>query len=288
MSKIKAYGELFKLKQTALLVYSGIFGYLIAAGLGIDWKTLCIFIVASFLSVSGTTGLNMYYDRDIDAIMFRTRTRPLPMGKLDPDEAFAVSMTLTIMGIALGFLINYWVGLSILLGFLIDVYVYTVFLKRRTPLNIVIGAIAGGMPIFGGYAAYVGYPTLKGTLLLLIIAIWAILHIWFIATYYVEDYARAGIPMLPVVVGEEKTVKISFLGLIILFLIILIMKMMNYATIYSLALSGIFTIFICIVLIKYLRTNNREFIRRAYKVLNPYLGFLLIALFLEKIFANII
>ena len=141
--KLQYYAELFKLKQTFLLAYSGVFGYLIAAGLNIDIVKLILFIVASALSISGTTGLNMYYDRDIDAIMFRTRNRPLPANKLDPGEAFAVSMTLAVIGIAIGFMINYWVGIAILLGFLIDVYVYTVFLKRRTPLNIVIGAIAG-------------------------------------------------------------------------------------------------------------------------------------------------
>ena len=283
LMKLKAYAELFKLKQTFLLVYSGIFGYLIAAGLDIDITKLALFIISSVLSVCGTTGLNMYYDRDIDAVMFRTCERPLPMERIDPDEAFAVSMTFTMAGIVLGFMINYWVGIAVTLGFLIDVYVYTVFLKRKTPLNIVVGAFAGGMPIFGGYIVYTGYPTLKAFFLLLIIAIWAMLHIWFIATYYLDDYRAANIPMLPVVVGEEKTVKVSFIGLGALFLITLVMKILNYATIITLAISTIFTVAITIVLIRYLATHNKEYVKKAYKILNPYQGVLLLTLFLEKV-----
>ncbi len=283
MSRAKAYAELFKLKQTALLVYSGIFGYFIAAGLDINIVDLSLFIIASFLSICGTTGLNMYYDRDIDSVMFRTRNRPLPSNRLDPDEAFAVSMTLAATGIAIGFFINYWVGIAITLGFLIDVYVYTVFLKRRTPLNIVIGAIAGGMPIFGGYMVYTKQPTLKALLLLLIIAIWAILHIWFIATYYIEDYQRANIPMLPVVIGEEKTIKVSFAGLAILLAIVIAMKILNYATWFSVSVSLLFTIILAIILIKYLQTNNKEYVRKAYKILSPYQGILLLVFFIEKI-----
>ncbi len=282
--KLQYYAELFKLKQTFLLAYSGVFGYLIAAGLNIDIVKLILFIVASALSISGTTGLNMYYDRDIDAIMFRTRNRPLPANKLDPGEAFAVSMTLAVIGIAIGFMINYWVGIAILLGFLIDVYVYTVFLKRRTPLNIVIGAIAGGMPIFGGYMVYTGYPTLKAFLLMLIIAIWAMLHIWYIAIYYIEDYESANIPMLPVVVGEKQTIYACFLGLFILNLIVFFMLYLNYATMYSLVLSIMFTVAIFLVSVKYLKTDDKKHVRKAYKLLNPYQGLLLITFLIERIF----
>jgi len=282
--KLRHYAELFKLKQTFLLVYSGIFGYLIAAGLNIDLVKLILFMIASTLSISGTTGLNMYYDRDIDAIMLRTRNRPLPANKLDPNEAFAVSMTLTVMGIALGFLINYWVGIAILLGFLIDVYVYTVFLKRKTPLNIVIGAIAGGMPIFGGYMVYTGYPTLKAVFLLLIIAIWAMLHIWYIAIYFIEDYRKANIPMLPIVVGEKSTIYVSFIGIFMLNFIVFVMFYLNYATIYAILTSIVFSIIICIALIRFLKTADKKYVRRAYKLLSPYQGVLLIVFLIEKIF----
>ena len=282
--KLRHYAELFKLKQTFLLVYSGIFGYLIAAGLNIDLVKLILFMIASTLSISGTTGLNMYYDRDIDAIMLRTRNRPLPANKLDPNEAFAVSMTLTVMGIALGFLINYWVGIAILLGFLIDVYVYTVFLKRKTPLNIVIGAIAGGMPIFGGYMVYTGYPTLKAVFLLLIIAIWAMLHIWYIAIYFIEDYRKANIPMLPIVVGEKSTIYVSFIGIFMLNFIVFVMFYLNYATIYAILTSIVFSIIICIALIRFLKTADKKYVRRAYKLLSPYQGILLIVFLIEKIF----
>jgi len=282
-SKLRSYFELFKLKQTFLLVYSGVFGYLIAAGYDIDFTKLIIFIIASFLSISGTTGLNMYYDRDIDDIMFRTRYRPLPSGKINPGEAYAVSMTLNILGIAIGFSLNYWVGLAILLGFIIDIYVYTVLLKRRTPLNIVVGAIAGGMPIFGGYMVHTGHPTLKAFMLMLIIACWAMIHIWYIATYYIDDYKRARIPMLPVVVGERKTIYISIIVLSIIALIVAFMFYLGLSTIYSLIISLVFTLVISLLAMKYLTTNDKEYVRKAYKVLNPYQGILLLVFLIEKL-----
>lgn len=281
MGRLKYYLELFKVKQSALLILSGIFGYLIAAGSDIDINVLSLFIVASILSIFGTTGINMYYDKEIDAKMFRTMNRPLPARKLDPVEAHAVSITLTLIGVGLGFLINIWVGISILIGFIVDAYVYTALLKKRTALNIVVGAIAGGMPIFGGYVAYTGSPDLKALFLALIIMIWAILHIWFIAIYYLDDYKRANIPMLPVVIGPRKTVIISIPLSMLMTGIIYLMYMFKMATILPVICSTVLEIGIIYVSLRYLVESRREIARKIFKFLSPYQVLVLTVLYIE-------
>ena len=283
MGRLSIYAELFKIKQTFLLVFSGVLGYLIAAQLSINPYILLMFIFASTFSVCGTTGLNMYYDKDIDALMYRTKKRPLPTKRLPPGEAYTVSLIFTAVGIGLGFLINHWVGISILIGFLVDVLVYTIALKRRTPINIVLGAIAGGMPIFGGYVAFTGYVDEYAILLSLIVILWAMLHIWYIAIYYIEDYRIAKVPMLPVVVGEKKTIYASFFGLLGIFLVALYIWFTGFGGIFSLITSCIFTTLIVIFSIAFLRTNKKQYSRKSYKVLSPYLGVYLLVLYLERI-----
>ena len=283
MGRLSTYAELFKIKQTFLLVFSGVLGYLIAAQLAINPYTLFMFILASTFSVCGTTGLNMYYDKDIDALMYRTKQRPLPTKRLPYGEAYSVSLIFTSIGIGLGFLINQWVGFSILIGFLVDVLVYTIALKRRTPINIVLGAIAGGMPIFGGYVAFTGYVDEYALLLSVIVMLWAMLHIWYIAIYYLDDYRSAGVPMLPVVIGEKKTIFASFFGLLGIFLTTLYIWYTGFGGVLSLITSCVFTILISVFAVLFLRTNRKQYSRRAYKILSPYLGVYLLVLYLERV-----
>lgn len=282
MSKIKLYLELFKIKQSFLLVLSGVFGYLIAAGTSINFQTFSLFILASILSIFGTTGINMYFDRNIDAIMFRTMNRPLPSKKLDPVEAHAVSLVMTWIGIGLGFMINMWVGITILLGYIVDAYVYSGILKRRTPLNIVIGAIAGGMPILGGYVAVTGSPDIKGLALSSLIIIWAMLHIWYIAIYYLEDYQKANIPMLPVVIGPLKTAKLSIPISILMTTIIYFLWLIKKATLLPVIISTVLEIGIIATAIKYIVSRDRRVAKKIFKFLSPYQVLVLLSLYLEQ------
>jgi protoheme IX farnesyltransferase len=148
----------------------------------------------------------MWYDADVDAIMTRTARRPVPMGRVRPGEALAFGLTLgSFAVVVLGLLVN-WVA-SALLAFTIFFYVviYTIWLKRSTPQNIVIGGAAGAFPPMIGWAAVTGSLSLEPLLLFLIIFFWTPPHFWALALYRTEDYARAGIPMLPVVSGDAST-----------------------------------------------------------------------------------
>ena len=162
---------------------------------------LCIAVGA------GAAGaLNMWYDSDIDAKMSRTAARPIPAGRIAPGEALAFGTTLAGGSVVvLGLLVN-WVAAG-LLAFTIFFYVvvYTMWLKRATPHNIVIGGAAGAFPPMIGWAAATGGVGIEPILLFLIIFFWTPPHFWALALYRTEDYARAGVPMLPVVAGEAET-----------------------------------------------------------------------------------
>jgi protoheme IX farnesyltransferase len=162
---------------------------------------LCIAIGA------GAAGaLNMWYDADIDAVMSRTAQRPIPAGKVLPREALAFGVTLAAGSIAVLGLVANWLA-ALLLAFTIFFYVviYTAWLKRATPQNIVIGGAAGAFPPMIGWAAASGAIGLESVLLFLIIFFWTPPHFWALSLWRADDYARAGIPMLPVVAGRAET-----------------------------------------------------------------------------------
>jgi UbiA prenyltransferase family len=148
----------------------------------------------------------MWCDLDIDAVMARTRDRPLPRGRIAPGEALGLGIVLAVGSVLLmGLAINLVAAalLALTIGFY--VFVYTIWLKRRTPQNIVIGGAAGALPPMIGWAAVTGGLAVEPTLLFLIIFFWTPPHFWALSLYRTEDYARAGVPMLPVVAGEAET-----------------------------------------------------------------------------------
>ncbi|MGH6663813.1 MAG: heme o synthase [Pseudolabrys sp.] len=205
LASVGDYVALMKPRVMSLVVFTALVGMAVAPGslhplIGFT-ALLCIAVGA------GAAGaLNMWYDADIDAIMTRTARRPVPMGHVQPGEALAFGLTLAGFAIVvLGLLVN--ILAAALLAFTIFFYVavYTVWLKRATPQNIVIGGAAGAFPPMIGWAAATGALSLEPVLLFSIIFFWTPPHFWALALYRTEDYARAGIPMLPVVAGHVAT-----------------------------------------------------------------------------------
>jgi protoheme IX farnesyltransferase len=199
------YVALLKPRVMSLVVFTGLTGLVCArtpmhpvlAGVAI----LCIAVGA------GASGaLNMWYDADIDALMTRTARRPVPMGRVQPGEALAFGLTLSVFAVVvLGLLVNALAAALLAFTIFFYVAVYTMWLKRSTPQNIVIGGAAGAFPPMIGWAAVTGSLSLEPVLLFLIIFLWTPPHFWALALYRTEDYARAGIPMLPVVAGDPST-----------------------------------------------------------------------------------
>jgi protoheme IX farnesyltransferase len=157
------------------------------------------------LSISGCTALNMLLDRDIDARMTRTAGRPLPAGRIRPLEAVTFGVMLSVAGLALSFGLDPWFGAVVSVGFVFDLLVYTAWLKRRTPLSIVFGGVAGGMPVLAGRVLALGQVDLVGLLLWASVLLWIPSHILTLALRYADDYRRAGVPVWPNVYGPRAT-----------------------------------------------------------------------------------
>ncbi len=205
LASVGDYIALMKPRVMSLVVFTALVGLAVAPG---DIHPVAGFTALLCIAVgAGAAGaLNMWYDADIDAVMTRTARRPVPMGRVKPGEALAFGLTLAGFAVAvLGLLVN--LPAAALLAFTIFFYVviYTVWLKRSTPQNIVIGGAAGAFPPMIGWAAVTGSLTLEPILLFMIIFFWTPPHFWALALYRTEDYARAGIPMLPVVAGDAYT-----------------------------------------------------------------------------------
>jgi len=204
-AEVGDYIALLKPRVMSLVVFTAFVGLMIAP---VPMHPVMAFTALLCIAVgAGAAGaLNMWYDADIDAKMTRTSARPIPAGRILPGEALAFGLTLAAFSIVvLGLLVS--LAAAALLAFTIFFYVviYTMWLKRQTPQNIVIGGAAGAFPPMIGWAAATGGISLESVLLFLIIFFWTPPHFWALSLYRTEDYARAGIPMLPVVSGERET-----------------------------------------------------------------------------------
>ncbi len=237
---------------------------------------------ALLLAVSGTTGLNMYFDRDIDALMFRTKDRALPSEQISPSIAFSISVALVIPGILLAAGINLLCGFAVFSGFIIDLLLYTVLLKRRSPFSVSVGGVAGGMPALAGYVAYSSRLDGLSISLVLIIALWSMAHIWLISSYYVEDYERAAVPMLPAIIGVKKGVIASSTIVLLINAVVFGLYLMGCCAIKPFLASLLLSIPSLYFASRYLRTNHRTYIKKAYLLLSPYLGLMMILLALFR------
>jgi len=205
LSEVRDWITLLKPRVLTLVVFTGIVGLLVAPtplhpALAVA-AILCITVAA------GAAGaINMWYDRDIDAVMRRTARRPIPSGRIAPDAALGFGLTLavasvTVMGLATNWVAAGWLAFSIFFY----VVIYTMWLKRRTPQNIVIGGAAGAFPPLIGWAAATGEVSLVPLILFAIVFMWTPPHFWALSLWAHGDYARAKVPMLPVTHGAKET-----------------------------------------------------------------------------------
>lgn len=202
---VSDYFQLMKPRVMTLVILTALAAMIAAPGaihpvIGV----IAIFAIAVGAGASGA--LNMWYDADIDARMARTAARPLPRGRITADEALQFGTVLSVGSVlTLGVLVNWVAGALLALTIAFYVFVYTMWLKRRTPHNIVIGGAAGAFPPMIGWAAVTGSVSLESVLLFLIIFMWTPPHFWALALYRCRDYERVGVPMLPVVAGLAET-----------------------------------------------------------------------------------
>ena len=199
------YLQILKPRVMSLVVFTGFVGLVVAPGhLHPVLAAIAVLCIAVGAGASGA--INMWYDRDIDAVMRRTATRPLPAGRMMPGEALGFGVVLAIGSVVvMGLAVNWAAAALLTLTIAFYVFVYTIWLKRRTPQNIVIGGAAGALPPLIGWAAVTGDIGWGAVALFAIIFFWTPPHFWALSLYRAGEYAAAGVPMLPVVAGPRET-----------------------------------------------------------------------------------
>ncbi len=203
--RFRNYTKLIKSLQTGLLLFTGLAGYMSARCPVMHWYSFIELTVSLFLAISGSTVLNMWFDRDIDAAMDRTCNRPLVKADLSPREALRLGLVLSILGVGLAAVLDPLYSLVVTCGLFTDVVIYTIWLKRRTCWSVVWGGISGGMPILAGRVFGLGQIDGLGILLSLAIFFWIPTHILTFSIRYAADYQKAGIPTFPAAYGLKST-----------------------------------------------------------------------------------
>lgn len=204
---VSDYFSLLKPKVMSLVVFTGFAGFWIAPHAAQVHPFLALIGLFCLALGAGAAGaINMWYDRDIDAVMKRTMNRPLPLQKIAPDDALGFGIICSILAVMMmGLALNWTAAALLAAGNLFYVFVYTIWLKRLTPQNIVIGGAAGAFPPMIGWAMATGDISLLPCLLFLIIFLWTPPHFWALSLFANEDYKRAGIPMMSVAAGSRST-----------------------------------------------------------------------------------
>jgi protoheme IX farnesyltransferase len=203
--RVIEYTLLLKPRVMSLVVFTAWTGMMMAPG-SIDWLEAAIAIICIAVAAGAAGAINMWYDRDIDSIMTRTQRRPLPAGHIQPLEALIFGVFLSIASVSImAIFVNMASAGWLMTTIIYYVLIYTIWLKRRTPQNIVIGGAAGAFPPMIGWIAVTGGVEPNAWILFLIIFLWTPPHTWALALFRSGDYEAAGVPMMPVVVGHHKT-----------------------------------------------------------------------------------
>ena len=287
--RVTTVGDFFALlkpRVMSLVVFTGLAGIVAAPG---EVHPLIAFTALLCIAVAaGASGcLNMAYDSDIDMLMSRTATRPIPMGHVGRDEALAFGWTLSAMSVAMmGLFVN--LAAAALLGFTIFFYVvvYTLWLKRSTPQNIVIGGLSGALPPAIGWAAVTGSLELAPLLLVAVIFMWTPPHFWALSLWRSDDYARAGVPMLPVVKGKDHTrlqILLYTLALVPLGLTPVLTGTGGWLYLASAAVLGLWFLAAAIATFRQRNDARESAARRLFGVSLVYLAALFASLIVEKL-----
>ncbi|MGH1456139.1 MAG: heme o synthase [Alphaproteobacteria bacterium] len=281
-SRVSDYFALLKPRVMSLVVFTGFAGFWVAPNaLEIHPFLFVIAMLCLAVNAGAAGAINMWYDRDIDAVMKRTRGRPIPMGRVDADEALSFGVILSIFSVMImGMALN-WVAAGVLaFANFFYVVIYTMWLKRSTPQNIVIGGAAGAFPPMVGWAAATGTVSWESIVLFAIIFFWTPPHFWALSLFANSDYKAAKIPMMPVIAGERSTKIQMIVYTLVLFPITLMPYFMGYAGVIYLAAAVVLSGFFVVSAVKVFLSDDMKPARLMFS----YSVFYLFALFLAVMF----
>ena len=279
--------EISKPRIVVLLVITAVTSMYAASkfvGPELDNFGLVHIIIAGALASAGSSALNHYYDRDIDPLMKRTSTRPIPSGRIKPNQVLVYGLAVSVVSVIYGALaINFVSALFIALGIFFYVIIYTAWLKRLNSSNIVIGGFAGSAAAMAGWSAATGTMDILGFLVGFLVFVWTPSHFWCLAMKMKDEYSEAKVPMLPVLIGMEKTSKYILANTLILLPYSLMLYAFGMGIVYTVIAAAAGSLML-IYHYKLTKLPTSEFAWKAYKVTAPYLTIIFLAVALDAAF----
>ena len=285
----KAYSELMKWRIVILLVFTTVTAMVVAANGLPQLDIFLATIIGGICAAGGSSAINQYIDRDMDGKMNRTARRPIPSGRIAPINALLFGLGLVAWSVLiLGIFTNWLAAFLAFVGAIYYVLIYTLILKRNTVVNIIIGGGAGAMPVLVGWAAVTGGLSIEAWILFAIIFYWTPPHSWALAILVNNDYAAAGVPMMPVARGEDRTrlqivqYSIQLVAITLIPAIALLVGVEMLGLIYliaALCLGG-GMIYMSFIL---LRRPTKALARSVYKYSSAYLAFLFLAMIIDRL-----
>ena len=279
--------EISKPRIVVLLVITAVTSMYAASklvGPELDTWGLIHIIIAGALASAGSSALNHYYDRDIDPLMKRTSTRPIPDGRIKPNQVLVYGLAVSVVSVVYGALaLNYVSAFFIALGIFFYVIIYTVWLKRLNSSNIVIGGFAGSAAAMAGWSAATGSMDILGFLIGFLVFVWTPSHFWCLAMKMKDEYSEAKVPMLPVLIGMEKTSKYILINTLILLPYSLMLYAFGMGIVYTIiaaAAGGLMLVYHY----RLTKLPTSDFAWKAYKVTAPYLTIIFLAVALAAAF----
>ncbi|MEM3383133.1 MAG: heme o synthase [Nitrososphaerales archaeon] len=284
INTIRNYFELTKPRTVLLLTFTAFGTMIVAKGREIPIDIMLLAIIAVTLGSSGANVLTCYIDRDIDAVMIRTKRRPLPSGRVSAKKALYYGLILVALSLIFALTINPLSSFLMLIGILINVIIYSKILKRRNPINIIVGGFSGGLP------ALIGYAAVKGTILEALpfliaglVVLWIPTHIWSLALKYKNDYAKAKVPMLPVVVEKNVAIRCIASTTTILVVFTFVLYFMNFFGLIYLTITGVLSLAMLLLnMILFFKPSERN-AWIVFKFSSPYLALIFIAMMVDKL-----
>lgn len=281
---MREYISLFKLRIVFLLVFVALVTAVTASRGTLHPGKILLLAVAGALASAGASILNHYFDRDIDGIMDRTRNRPLPKGKVAPHIACWLGVVLIALSIAISSKLNFLTSAYILSGALVYILIYTIWLKRRSAANIVIGGAAGSCAVLAGYSAMMGNTTLAAILMALLVFLWTPPHFWAFAIVHKSSYAKAMIPMLPVTQGEARTARLILMHTILLVQASLLLYALGYFGVLYLVIAIVFGMLFVAANVKLVLEPTKRAAWGSYKLSGIYLIALFAGMLLDTLY----
>lgn len=280
----KAYMEISKMRIVAVLNLVALTSAVAAGGWQISAEKLVFLFIAGTLASMGSSALNHYYDRDIDALMERTSQRPIPSGRMQARSALVYGLILSVAAVAMAyFTLNPITTAFIALGIFFYVIIYTAWLKRSNVSNIVIGGFAGSCASYAGWAAATGTLDMLGFLVGLLVFIWTPSHFWCLAIKSKEEYASARIPMLPVLVGESRAAKYVLANTLVLVPYSIMIYFFGLGLLY-LIVASIAGAMMLMYNFKLIKNPTKDIAWKNYKVSSPYLAIIFLMLMFDALY----